>query len=1159
MRQKQKLDAIKVAYIRERKWKEDELMWREQCQREQMELQLRKVKAMELKMKEAKRDDELAGWRAEAAAFKKHELQAQHDLEKQQRKVLKEGKANHTSDSSMELEEGWTELRDAYGNVYYYNETTLESVWDRPVKKNVPAAKGEASPTKAESTKSTIAKGSSTESSSPSIGSEDTATSSRKDGQGQNDAVPEGNCWKCRTAVATKECLDCHDPLQRQYCMPCFLLEHHTFPDNTGAKQRHDFRVLIKAKQQSRCLSLACKAKKDDANLATYYCDACPTIVSPTIPVFDSEVQAPLSRDLTTATPVQAAAKGCFFCEECFPVVHESAQAAAHIASASLHFRTGAILCCDCSARVGTRLCEQCDEEFCIQCFDRIHLQSQKKHDHVWSPIEILKDELTSAKDSHCIECDRRKCTRLCNLCGDGFCDSCFLATHDKGKKQQHTWIAWESFAQVGDWLEIFDEKTNATIFFNIETKESTTKQPFVLKSGTERHQLQFHEREQLQKRKELESEIVQLKEKLHEMQEREALAQRPQSRNLRSSGAARADGKPDAAPDTSASEKPIKKRGLFGKLFSRRQKGNKAILDDGLTPEERKRQELMKSISSCRPHGWSRPDALSEPRPSQLDICCRHGIPLRPPDPQPSSEMMGLAFAASDYHVQRGDRMKGSPSRASSLVSFQMRRKLGASPPASPRTSASFNTSANAFTSSSSSEVHAPGVVFSTAPRVSPRKAMALLKTATRMSASAMAPASRLASKTADQDPCTEEMKQESLTNAASADDDASSTSPSLERDSVNRKRRTRQQDAGGNEFTTAPWYSHDELENDGDDGGDGLDPFIEKNTPIQVEFVIQRSNHHSHSNDSSSHANLSFLPPLSPTAARDRRPSRTPSMVGNENEHGLLGGVCRDADTGRLSRCGGGERMGDEDTDDNQFQENPLNLHHHLQSMVLAPGVRLQTGIETKNGPDLPVFPTRMRKVTFYSLIMLICVARRRDREDTIDARAPYNFVGLGFQHQSGILWPPPASSRRMSKVQRPCTTPGGGHISSCSTGGSSRGMVIDQTPNASFANWNGSQTNRAEDFKELAKQRAFIRRKPSFSFATSSFKKRTVRDKDQHQPHPTRHMTPPTSRKKCILSISNVVDLPQLTTTHRPVYWLAIFASAGVTELVCENKPN
>ncbi|KAF1315768.1 hypothetical protein FI667_g15819, partial [Globisporangium splendens] len=70
-----------------------------------------------------------------------------------------------------------------------------------------------------------------------------------------------------------------------------------------------------------------------------------------------------------------------------------------------------------------------------------------------------------------------------------------------------------------------------------------------------------------------------------------------------------------------------------------------------------------------------------------------------------------------------------------------------------------------------------------------------------TRVDYVVMAPASRLASKTTDQDPCTEEMKQESLTNAASADNDASSTSPSLERHSVNRKRRTRQRDTGGNE----------------------------------------------------------------------------------------------------------------------------------------------------------------------------------------------------------------------------------------------------------------------------------------------------------------------------------------------------------------------
>lgn len=605
LRQKRKLEDIKQAYIRERRWKAEELAWKEQYQREQMELQLRKAKVMEWEMKEAKRDAELAKWRAEAAAYKKQELQTQQELAKQRKTESGKGGVETEQD---ELEDGWTEMRDAYGNVYFYNETTLESSWDRPTKKEV-AAPEETLPDNAdaanmentdeeERSPAAGASGNPDDATSSALAHENASKSADPDDRSQEDVdvVPEGSCWKCRTAVATKECMDCSEPHRRLYCAPCYLLEHHTLSDS-GSKQRHDFKVLVAVKKQSQCLSLACKSKESGPNLATYYCDEC-SAIPPIVKALES------SSDTIPATT--NASKGCFFCEECFSAAHETAQELHHVPSA-LHFRTGALLCCECGVLVGTRLCEQCDEAFCGGCFERIHSHSQKKRDHVWTPIEILKEELASEKDAHCIDCDLRKCTRLCNLCGDGFCEQCFPKAHEKGKKQQHTWISWERFSQVGDWLEIFDEKANATIFFNIESKESTTKQPFVLKSGAERHQLQFQEREQLQKRKELElaSEIIKLKEQLKEMQEKELLGHRPLSRNLRSAVApGTADG--NAASQESdessriASEKRAtkkKKGGLFGSLFARC--GGKQISDDGLTPEERKRHQLMKSIRS--------------------------------------------------------------------------------------------------------------------------------------------------------------------------------------------------------------------------------------------------------------------------------------------------------------------------------------------------------------------------------------------------------------------------------------------------------------------------------------------------------------------------------------------------------------------------------
>lgn len=591
LRLARRLEEIKQAYLRERRWKEDELKWKEQYQREQMELQLKQVKAMELTLKEAKRDAELAKWRAEAATFRKQELLAQQELDKAERQKKKRGVAGQDGTNEgggndeellVEAEEGWSEMQDEYGNSYFYNEATSESAWERPMRrKEKPAVVIDE-----EAEASADGGGGAT------IESVSSGATSIKDGSSPAvDTAPGGHCCKCRTSVATKECLDCSGDLpQCLFCAPCFTSEHYALAADSN-KQTHDFRVLVKVKKPSRCLSLACRTKEDtlggEPTLATYYCGECSvlppetTAISPPVP-----------------SPNIPASKGCFYCEECFTRAHESAQELQHVAS-GLHFRTGALLCCDCSSLVATRQCEQCDEAFCANCFEQMHSKSQKKREHSWTPIEILKEELDgSGKDVYCIECDLRRASRLCNLCGDGFCDSCFIKSHERGKKQQHTWISWSSFSQVGDWLEIFDDKAQTTIFFNIETKESTTKQPFILKTGAERHLLQFQEREQLQKRKELEleTEIVSLKEKLKDITEKEALAQRPASRNLHSAGAGNgADGSPAARDQSAATPK---KKGLIRRLFSRTS-SPKGAAGDGLTPDERKRKELMHGIRS--------------------------------------------------------------------------------------------------------------------------------------------------------------------------------------------------------------------------------------------------------------------------------------------------------------------------------------------------------------------------------------------------------------------------------------------------------------------------------------------------------------------------------------------------------------------------------
>lgn len=499
-----------------------------------------------MKLIHAKREAELAKFKAEAAMYRKQEQQIQKEQESQ-RKKQQPGRG----DDDQKREKGPSQrekLSDEYGNAYFYNAQTGESRWDLPPEEtgpDPPATTAALTEDKPQEQSDPIAKRENTKQS-----QSDTTEKAKDEKLSQEINAQEGDdgvCSICKAARATKQCVDCANSSKSSvYCTPCFTQEHYGALA-ASAKRAHDFKVLIKTEVRSRCRShFGCHEAKNLGSGASRLTFAT-SVMLPLPPkkmLLPSVPGAAACDDTSKATRsgVDSEVRGCFYCDNCFPQAHETALELQHVTSA-LHFKTGAHLCSECSAVVAFRHCEQCDERFCSKCFDCIHSNSRVKREHIFSPIEITKEELESEKDAYCIECDVRRSDRLCNLCGDGFCERCFAETHAKGAKQGHTWIPWPSFAQVGDWLEIWDEKANAKIYFNLETKESTTKQPFVLKPATERHQLQLAEREQHHKRRELEleNELIKLKEQLREMEEKEVkAAQRPLSRGLASGGGTR-------------------------------------------------------------------------------------------------------------------------------------------------------------------------------------------------------------------------------------------------------------------------------------------------------------------------------------------------------------------------------------------------------------------------------------------------------------------------------------------------------------------------------------------------------------------------------------------------------------------------------------------
>eukprot|EP00949_MAST-11_sp_MAST-11-sp1_P003793 g3793.t1 len=257
--------------------------------------------------------------------------------------------------------------------------------------------------------------------------------------EGFEPPVPKGKCFVCRSEDAVRHCKACDQP----YCMACFIQEHRT-----PAKRAHLFRVLKKA------------------SAPTFRCGVC----------FD--------RQACRATPDFAN----LFCEPCFASLENDER----LENGYRSFKEGSTVCSECGKRLAEEHCKDCDDSYCHGCFGTLHATGRKVS-HLSSEINPwLRDELAEGQ-AHCVECDSSVATRVCDQCGDGYCERCFIRTHKRGKKALHTWRTWEE-AQT-PWEEFFDEDQQRPIYYNTLTKERTYDKPPALLWGTER--MAFLEKEE--------------------------------------------------------------------------------------------------------------------------------------------------------------------------------------------------------------------------------------------------------------------------------------------------------------------------------------------------------------------------------------------------------------------------------------------------------------------------------------------------------------------------------------------------------------------------------------------------------------------------------------------------------------------------------------
>lgn len=321
--------------------------------------------------------------------------------------------------------------------------------------------------------------------------------------------------------------------------------------------------------------------------------------------------------------------------------------------------------------------------------------------------------------------------------------------------------------------------------------------------------------------------------------------------------------------------------------------------------------------------------DAVHEPSPSCMDLYCQSEIPVVAVTPQRTKE----AIITAPKPAVKQD------TSVSSLASFRARRQINPStaPPKEPPMSP---------------DGQCPGVVFSTAPppKISPRKAITLLKSAQRLSA--LSPP--IKQTVLESKPCDQSQEPRS-----GSEDDYASGSSAEQASGTDRRRSQGLLESS----TTWAQPQNSDLFGSGTGAGVNADDIL---TPIQIEFQVKRNrhrhhHHHHHHHDLQPHVDSGYLPDLS----SQRRPSNASSVSsGLENHVPEFQFSHSNFHIKATQCCILSEGHSSDDSDAPSREREP----HHIERMVLAAGVKLQTGEFSKAGPELPVFPSRMRRATFF-----------------------------------------------------------------------------------------------------------------------------------------------------------------------------------------------